>query len=205
MDGARPDPARDAGSTWAIGIDVGGTKIAAGLVELATGEVLRREVVPTEPRRGGEAVLGDSLDLARRLAVEVAALGGSVKAIGVGVAELVDRAGRVRSGNLIAWEDLPVRERFARIAPAVVESDVRAAAFGEGRYGAGRAFDPFVYVTVGTGISSCLVQGGQPFAGARGNALVLASAPLTLPCLTCGAMVRHVLEEYASGRRRRRR
>jgi glucokinase len=186
-------------STWAIGIDVGGTKIAGGIVALSTGEVLRREVVPTEPRRGGEAVLSDALDLARRLAGEAETLGGAVRAVGVGLAELVDLDGRVRSSNLIAWEDLPVRERFAAIAPAVIESDVRAAALGEGRYGAGRRFDPFVYVTVGTGISSCLVQNGRPFAGARGNALVLASAPLTLPCAACGATIRHVLEEYASG------
>ena len=56
-----------------------------------------------------------------------------------------------------------------------------------------------MYVTVGTGISSCLVQDGVPYAGARGNALILASSPLTTVCTTCDAVLRPVLEEYAAG------
>jgi glucokinase len=76
---------------------------------------------------------------------------------------------------------------------------VRAHARAEARFGAGRQFRSFVYVSVGSGISACLVQDGHPFEGARGNALVLASGPLTLPCPQCGGMHRFVLEDYASG------
>jgi glucokinase len=57
----------------------------------------------------------------------------------------------------------------------------------------------FAFVTVGTGISCCLVQDGQPYAGARGNALILASSPLTTVCSACGALLRPVLEEFAAG------
>jgi glucokinase len=191
--------ARQTSAELAIGIDVGGTKIAGGLVDLGIGTVVRREIVATNPERGGQAVLADAVDLARRLAAEATALGHTVGSIGVGVAELVDREGRIRSTHNLALEHLPVRERFAEIAPTTIESDVRAAALGEARYGAGRGLDPFAYVTIGTGISSCLVEKGRPFAGARGNALVLTSAPLTLPCAACGATVSLVLEEYASG------
>jgi glucokinase len=185
--------------SWAIGIDVGGTKIAGGIVDLANGRIVTRIVVPTAPERGGEAVLADALSLAGRLKADADERGGMVRGIGVGVAELVDPQGCIRSAHLIGWEELPVQERFGRIVPAVIESDVRAAALAEARYGAGRSFGLFVYLTVGTGISSCLVQEGRPFAGARGNALVLASAPLTVPCAVCGKPTRHVLEEYASG------
>ncbi len=52
---------------------------------------------------------------------------------------------------------------------------------------------------MGTGISYCLVQDGKPYAGARGNALILASSPLTTTCTACGATLRPVLEEFASG------
>ncbi|MCX6628043.1 MAG: ROK family protein, partial [Candidatus Solibacter sp.] len=83
--------------------------------------------------------------------------------------------------------------------PAVVESDVRAAALGEAWLGAGRGFREFVYVTAGTGISSALVQAGRPYAGARGNALVLASAPASTTCNACGTRLHPVLEEFASG------
>ena len=189
----------DAEMGWGLGLDVGGTKIAGGVVELAGGRVLVRRVVPTEPGRGGEAVLADALALAGDLVAEARALGGTVAAVGVGVAELVDAKGNVRSAHLLGWRDLPVRDRFSRIAPAVVEADVRAAALAEARYGAGRDFRVFAYVTVGTGISSCLVLDGRPFAGARGNALVLASGPLSCTCPRCGARLREVLEDDASG------
>src|SRR5262249_9565974 len=111
----------------------------------------------------------------------------------------VDSAGAITSGDVIAWRGVPVRERFSRIGPSVVESDVRAHALAEARFGAGRAFRLFAFVTVGTGISSCLVQDGVPYAGARGNALVLASSPFTNSCTTCGAVLQPVLENIASG------
>jgi len=123
----------------------------------------------------------------------------AILGLGVAVAELVDAAGNVTSGQTIAWTGLPVRDRFSRLAPTVIESDVRAAALAEALFGAGREFKLFIYVTVGTGISCCLVQEGRPLAGARGNALVLASSPWSTLCPACGAAVDLVLEEFASG------
>lgn len=183
----------------AIGLDVGGTKIAAGLVALASGKILERRTIPTRPERGGAAVLDDVLALAEALSTAADTHGVQVSGIGVGVAELVDPTGAVTSSHTIAWPGLPVRERLTQVAPAVVESDVRAHALAEARYGAGRPYDLFAFVTVGTGISCCLVQDGMPYAGARGNALVLASSPLTTACTTCGTLLQPVLEEFASG------
>jgi glucokinase len=180
----------------AIGLDVGGTKIAAGLVAFPSGRVLARRRAPTEAARGGPAVLATGLELAHQLAAEA---DGPVRALGLAVCELVDRCGRVTSEQTIAWRGAAIAPAFAGLAPAVVESDVRAAALAEARWGAGRGFDPFAYVTVGSGISSTLVQGGRPFAGARGNALVLASAPLRVVCPACGAPNETVLEEVAAG------
>jgi glucokinase len=183
----------------AIGLDVGGTKIAGGVVALDHGRVLRRRVIATRPERGGAAVLDDAFALARVLRGDAAALGAAVQGVGVGVAELVDCAGNITSGHTIAWRGAPVRARFAQLGAAAIESDVRAHALAEARYGAGRAYRLFVFVTVGTGISCCLVQDGRPFAGAHGNALVLASSPLTTTCTTCGTRLTPVLEEFASG------
>ena len=73
----------------AIGLDVGGTKIAAGLVT-PDGKVITRRVIPTLPQRGGEVVLEDALALAASLREEGMAAGRNVPAIGVGVGELVD-------------------------------------------------------------------------------------------------------------------
>ena len=76
---------------------------------------------------------------------------------------------------------------------------MRAHALAEAHLGAGRGRPTFVFVTVGTGISSCFVQQGVPLAGTHGNALVLASSPYTTTCTACGTTLRPVLEEIASG------
>jgi len=183
----------------AIGIDVGGTKIAAGLVALDSGAVLERQTISTHAGRGATAVLDDVVAIAEALAAHASARGGQVCGIGVGVPELVDLAGNITSGHVIAWQGVPVRERLARLAPTLIEADVRAHALAEARYGAGRPYRLFAFLTVGTGISCCLVRDGIPYAGARGNALVLASSPVTTTCTACGMVLRPVLEEFAAG------
>jgi len=156
--------------THAVGIDVGGTKIAAGLVDLARGSVTERTTAPTAPRRGGAAVLADCAAIALRL-------GGGGLPVGIGLCELVDLEGRAASSDTIDWLDLDVRGAIA--APCVVlESDVRAAAAAEARFGAGAGRSPFLHVVVGTGASVCLVVDGKPYAGARGHAIVLGAPPV---------------------------
>jgi glucokinase len=183
----------------AIGLDVGGTKIAAGVVLWPSGEILRRTITPTKPKRGGEAVLQDTYDLAKQLDDWARAEQIEIAGIGAGVAELVDPEGTVTSSCTIDWCGRPVQQKLSEIAPARVESDVRAAAVGEAIFGAGRGHRLFVYMTVGTGISYCLVQDAQPFRGAKGNAIVMGSSPLSTVCIHCGAKLRPVLEEFASG------
>src|ERR1700720_2217385 len=183
----------------AIGLDIGGTKIAGGEVLWPSGEILARKIIPTNPTRGGEAVLKDSLDLARQLHDWAELQQIEVSGIGVGVAELVDCKGNVTSSCTIDWREVPVQKKLSEIAPAQVESDVRTAALAEAIFGAGRGHDLFTYITVGTGISYCLVQDGRPFKGSKGNAILLASSPLSTVCTHCGAKLRPVLEEFASG------
>jgi len=179
-----------------LGIDVGGTKIAAGIVDPASGAIVARETIATEPARGGAAVFANTLDLARRL---IATADRRVERIGVGVPQLVDNAGRIRSAYNFDWTDLPVREQLSMLAPAVVESDVRAAARAEARFGAGKGRRLFAYVTIGTGISYCLVIDGRPHAGANGFAIHFASSALHVPCAACGHVNTPVPEEIASG------
>src|SRR5207237_5967983 len=97
-------------------------------------------------------------------------------AIGVGIAELVDHDGKIASNATIDWLNTPVSERLSAILPTRFEADVRAAARAEARFGAGAGAEIFLYVTVGTGISCCLIQNGQPYLGARGLTGTFASA-----------------------------
>jgi glucokinase len=105
-------------ASYAIGIDVGGTKIAAGLVDLASGRVLARRSMATRPERGGAAVLDDVLALRAALSGDAARLGVRLSGTGLGVCELVDLAGQVASGYTVAWAGLPVLERLAAEGPA---------------------------------------------------------------------------------------
>lgn len=180
----------EAEDIW-LGLDVGGTKIASGIVAFPGAALVTQQKIPTVPARPAQDILNDCFELVRDL---LRASGGRVRGIGIGIAELVDTAGNITSAATIPWKGLDVRGAFSQFAPTLVQADVRAAAFAEAQYGAGRAYHTFAYITVGTGISACLVQNGLPYAGARGNALTLGSSTLSK-----GAEDAFILERVASG------
>jgi glucokinase len=182
-----------------LGIDVGGTKIAAGLLAWPEGRAVSSGITPTQAPRGGRVVLDDVLRLARYLVDEGQTRGVRVDAIGIGICELVDRDGRIASTNCIQWQAEPVQEELSSIAPTVIEADVRAAALAEALFGAGKPFRNFLYLSVGTGISCCLMLDGVPYLGARGASGTMASSPLSVPCEKCGHIGHGSLEEIASG------
>ena len=161
---------RAAAPTLALGIDVGGTKIAVGIVDTAAGALVERRRVPTRPERGGAAVLGDCA----ALAVE---LGGGALPVGIGLCELVDLEGRPASGDTVDWRGLDLPGAFPGTG-VQLEADVRAAALAEARFGVAQGVSPFLFVIVGSGASACLVVDGRPFAGAHGEALVLGAPPV---------------------------
>jgi glucokinase len=181
-----------------IGIDVGGTKIAAGVVDVGDGSVRTRVEKPTGAERGGDRVLDDVVEIASRLA-ESMGHGSTPRRLGVAVCELVDLSGAITSGQTVDWRDLDVVGSLAGVGRAAVASDVRAGAAAEARFGAGRGVDPFVYLSVGTGVSSTLVLGGEPYAGRHGSALVAASGTFSTTCPHCGELVEVVPEDVASG------
>jgi glucokinase len=145
--------------TVALGLDVGGTKIAAARVDVERGTIVAARRIPTAPQRGSDAVLADC----RALAAE---LGEGAVATGLAVCELVDPEGRVRSTETVDWRDADLLDMFD-----CVESDVRVAALAEARFGAGRDQPDFLYVSVGSGISHCLMTPDGPRLGVRGSAI----------------------------------
>jgi glucokinase len=157
----------------AVGIDVGASKVALALVDCATGQVERSESFPTSAEGGSDAVLDACSQRCERLAK-----GASVAAIGVAICEIVDPEGAIKSACSVDWRDLDVIGALSHIAPTHLESDVRAAAIGEARYGAGQELGSFLYVNAGSGISSCLVIDGTPLVGVRGAAILIGAGPL---------------------------
>jgi glucokinase len=207
-----PEPAPDflpgysmpaSSSSCAIGLDVGGTKIAGGWVDLRNGAVLERLSIPSEPSRGTDAVLADLGALLERLLANGIARnwrpGTTDSSIGIALAELVSTEGRVQSSATFPWQNVSLKERLGLDMPVRLEADVRAFALAEARFGAGRGLQNFLAVTAGTGISSCLVIGGRPFPGARGLAGTMASQESCFPSVD-GTLARALaLESFASG------
>jgi glucokinase len=184
------------GEPRAIGLDIGGTKIAGGVVT-AGGEILERTRVPTPPT-------DEAATLAAMVAV-VDQLRGrhpGVDAIGVGAAGMVEwPRGRLRWAPHNAYRNLELRRLLHERTglPTIVDNDARAAAWAEARFGAGAGTDDLVLVTVGTGIGGGLVLGGAVFrgtAGLGGEVGHMIVAPDGDPC-DCGN--RGCLEAMASG------
>lgn len=187
------------GGHAAIGVDVGGTKVAVGLLDAASLALLDRTEIPTRRERGGVAVLRDTAAEVAGLAGRAARAGRQVVGLGVAVPEIVDLSGRITSSEVIpGWNELPVGDVLGAAGPARIEADVRAAAFAEAVLGAGR-WAYHVYLTIGTGISYCAVYQGRPVAGAHGGALNIGTSVLAdLPGNGSGRE-RVVLEDLASG------
>jgi glucokinase len=185
-------------ATTVLAIDIGGTKTAFAKVVLPAVRVLERHVMPTPSgAASGEPFLA-AIEATARAMVQ----GSSEQrcgAIGIGICELVDLTGKIESSFRVHWKGLPVAARLSTIAPVRVDSDVRAAALAEARLGAGRPFRQFLYVNIGTGISSAWVVDGHLFKGANGHAIVLASNRMTYHCPSCGQMHTSTLEERAGG------
>lgn len=143
-----------------IGVDLGGTKIAAGLVDSDGVVHERRErLTPTESQ---EALL-DALEEA---VAEL--LGADVTAVGIGVPSIIDRTtGRALGSVNIPLDDVDLDDRLqARFGlPVAIENDANAAAFAEWRFGAGQGASSMVMLTLGTGVGGGVVFGGQLLRG----------------------------------------
>ncbi|MGH3217468.1 MAG: ROK family protein [Streptosporangiaceae bacterium] len=185
----------------AIGVDVGGTKTAIGILDAATLSLLSSATIPTRRTDGGTAVLRDIGAQIGVMTGRAARLSRHVRGVGLAVPEIVDPEGRITSGTVIPqWDQLAVIELLAAPAPVRIESDVRAAALAEAVLGAGQGLSYFIYMTVGTGISYCLVRDGTPVTGIRGGALNIGTSVLAdLPDSDHRVPAELVLEETASG------
>ena len=180
----------------ALAVDVGGTKIAAALVD-REGGVHSLRTVPTGA--AGTESLHRASEVASAVAAEAQPRGFGVVGTGIGIPELVED-GRITSHAVVAWTDADVEEAFSAHRPIRVDADVFAAALAEARMGGGAHQPVSVYVNLGTGISHCLLIEGRPFAGQHGRALMSGSATLAVLDAEENRLVKSCVEDVASGR-----
>jgi glucokinase len=182
--------------TLAIGVDIGGTKVAAGVVD-EQGQVLARARRRT-PSHDPEHIVDVVTEIVRQLRTEHDA-----GPVGIGAAGYIDadRAVVLFAPNLPGWRNTPLREQVsARLGDdVVVENDANAAAWGEYRFGAGEQEPDLVCLTVGTGIGAGILIDGRLYRGQFG----LAGEPGHLRVVPggrrCGCGNLGCWEQYASG------
>jgi glucokinase len=183
-------------ASHAIGVDVGGTKILAGIVD-RDGSIVRRHERAT-PQDAQENVLAELEAAVAELMDE------SVGAVGFGVPSPIDQAqGLVVRCVNVPLENAPLRDRMHERfgVPVGLDNDANAAAHGEWRAGAGRGEDDIVMLTLGTGVGGGVIFGGRPFRGRNGAGAELGHVVIVHDGRPCqGACTgRGHLETYASG------
>ena len=178
-----------------VGIDIGGTKVLAGVVD-SRGRVLARERRDTQ----GRSVLAVEDTIVEL--VELLAASHPVAAVGIGAAGFVD-FGRstVMFSPHLAWRNEPLRDAImSRVRlPVVVDNDANTAALAESRFGAGVGERLVLCVTLGTGIGGAMVIDGRVFRGAHGMAGEFGHIQVVPDGHRCACGNRGCWEQYASG------
>jgi glucokinase len=186
-----------------LGLDIGGTKIAAGVVD-PDGGVRGFVAAPTEAVRGPDDGVARLFELGRRAVAGSGAAWDEIDGVGIGCGGPLDSDGGVLIAplHLLAWSGVPIVElaTAAFDRPAVLDNDATAAAAAEHRHGAGRGTQNMVYLTVSTGVGGGVVLDGKLRRGPTGNGGELGHVTVDWHgrlCRGCGR--RGCLEAYASG------
>ncbi|MEP6480515.1 MAG: ROK family glucokinase [Rhodoglobus sp.] len=180
----------------AIGIDIGGTKIAGAVVS-ETGEILAEHRVATQA--------GDSQAIIDAVVamIENLASGHTVGAAGVAAPGFIDAAqSTVYYTPNISWRNEPLRERLqSRLnLDITIDNDANAAGWAEFRFGAGRGVSDMTMLTIGTGVGGAIVTRDHLFRGGFGAGAELGHLRIVPEGLPCGCGARGCIEQYGSGR-----
>jgi glucokinase len=178
-----------------IGVDVGGTKILAGLVA-RDGTVVGHREYPT-PIENEDALL-DGLEAAVREFLDE-----TVVAVGFGIPSQIDQRHGIALGSVnIPLRGVPFRQEMAdRLGlPIGIDNDANAAAIAEWKAGAGRGTTDMIMLTLGTGVGGGLILGGKPYRGWFGAGSEIGHMVIVHDGLPCRCGGRGHLESYASGK-----
>lgn len=193
----------------ALGLDLGGTKVLAGLVD-EFGQVLRTWRMPTPANAGGDAIM-QALEEAAADAIGSLPPEEHERLVGIGVSSaghIDHQSGRVIycTPNLPGWSGMPIAENLLRshgsLLPGLVvvaDNDGNASTFGEAWCGGGRGVSDLVMMTIGTGLGGGILVDGKLLHGARAGGAEIGHmilVPDGLPC-NCGQL--GCLESYVSG------
>jgi glucokinase len=191
---------RRAPENLVLGVDIGGTKVAVGLVN-SRGKVLRiarAAMIAHRTAEQGFCAVRDAIDAVMRHATE-----NSVKAVGACAPGWVDskRGVLLSAANLPCWRNFPLAQKIEHRygLPVRLANDANAAALAEAGWGAGKGYESVFYVSLGTGIGTALVLQGRTDQGRAGGAGEGGHLTINYRGPMCGCGKRGCIETYASG------
>lgn len=186
---------------YAIGIDLGGTKILSGLVDRTTGEVLYSVKHKTHSERGFEYIIGKLKESITEILDGAKLDTSQISCIGIGAPGQVNRTkGILISAPNLDCEDVNLKAILERefFIPVFLGNDVEIAAIGEYKFGAGKGYNNMVCVFVGTGIGSGIIRDGKIYHGSSGTAGEIGHIIVDAGGRPCGCGGNGCLEAYAS-------
>jgi len=184
------------GSDLTIGIDIGGTKISAGVVD-SSGNLIDSSKCST-PAEGGKDLISSVVNLVKELNKKH-----EIKGIGISIAALIssDYGTIVGAPNIANLSKLnfvnEIKEEFK--LPIIVENDANAAMWAEFKFGNAKGLNPVMFFIIGTGVGGGLVIDGKLFKGANGIGAEFGHMCVVPNGLLCGCGSKGCIEQYASG------
>lgn len=190
-------------SKLAVGVDFGGTKVLAAVVDVTTGKVIGTGKRKTSASDGPEELMQRIYSTVEDALKTTGTKAQDLAGIGVGIAGQVDseRGLLVGTANLSrSVVDLPMAKQLSEKfgVPAAIRNDVQIAAVGEAKFGSGRGVEDFICIFVGTGIGGAIVHNGTLVPGFSGNAGEIGHTMVQADGRVCGCGGRGHLEAYAS-------
>ncbi len=186
-------------SKYCIGVDLGGTNIAAGIVDLDSKKIVKKKSIKTNAPRSCEAICKDIDMLCRELCAMVGIEMKNVKWIGA-VAPGIIKGGSVVFAANLGWKNVPFRKLLSTATrrPTYVANDANAAAYAEALWGAGEGAESLVAITLGTGVGGGIVIDKNIWEGTNGFAGEIGHLPISISGRDCSCGFSGCLEAYCS-------
>lgn len=189
-------------TTPAIGVDIGGTAVKAGLVD-RDGDVSHAVQVSTNAALGKDAIAGSLQEAVQQVLALARSQDLQPAGIGVASAGAMDSQGGVvfaATDNLPGWTGFPLRAFVKDLfqLPTYIVNDAQAAVLAELHFGAGRQFSDFAAITIGTGVGGGIVSQGRLLTGHQGFAGTIGHHTIQVGGLTCNCGRQGCLEAYVS-------
>ena len=178
-----------------LGVDIGGTKTAIGIVDTKKGSVESKIVIPSKKfkndKKNLNIIINTSIELAKA---------NKIKHIGIGVPELINNKGIIKGDYNFKWNNYNLKNFFPSNFFIKVESDVRCHLLAEQKFGKGKNINNFIYINIGSGLSYAQFKEKKIYSGSRGYAIHFASSLISLYDWKKNKKISLVPENYYSGK-----